>query len=132
MIRNRVINGGITTKYFKLEKGMRQGDLVSVYLFVLCLEILFMLIKNNKNIKGIEMFENTFLYTSYTDDSTFFLKDKNSIKELLNTINYFLSFTGLKPNLSKCQVARIGALKGVNMAICGIRSIDLLKKLLRF
>ena len=71
-----VINGGITTKYFKLEKGTRQGDLVSVYLFVLCLEILFMLIKNNKNIKGIEMFENTFLYTSYTDDSTFFLKDK--------------------------------------------------------
>ena len=47
------------------------------------------------------MIENTFLYTAYADDSTFFLKDKNSIKEPLNTINYFLSFTGLKPNLSK-------------------------------
>ena len=70
-----------------------------------------MLIKNNKNIKGIKIFENTLLYTAYADDNTFFLKDKNSIKELPNTIN-FLSFTGLKSNLSKCEVAGKGALKG--------------------
>ena len=65
------------------------------------------------------MFENTFLYTAYANDSNFFLKDKNSIKELLNTINYFSFFTGLKPNLSKCEceVAGIGALKGVKVAI---------------
>ena len=46
-----------------------------------------------------------------------FLKNKNSIKELLNTINYFSSFTGLKLNLSKCEVAWIGTLKGVEVAI---------------
>ena len=84
-----VINGGITTEYFKLEKGARQGDPVSACLFKLCLEILFMLIKNNKNIKSIKMFENTFIYNAYADDSTFFLKDNISVKELLNTINYF-------------------------------------------
>ena len=106
-----------------IEKGARQDDSVSHYLFILCLEILFVLIKNNKNVKGIEMFEHTFLYT----DSTFFLKDKNSIKELLNTINYFSSFTGLKLNLSKCEVAGIGALKGVKVIICGIKCIDLTK-----
>ena len=90
---------------------------------ILCLEILFMLIKDNKHIKGIKMFENTFLYTACLDDSTFFLKDKNSVKKLLNTINDFLSFTALKPNLSKCEVAGIGALKGFKMAICGIKLI---------
>ena len=31
-----------------------------------------------KNIKGIKMFENTFLYTAYADVSTFFLKDKRN------------------------------------------------------
>ena len=62
-----VINGGFITKYFKLEKGERQGDPVSAYLFILCLEILFMLIKNNKNITGIKLFENTFLYSAYAD-----------------------------------------------------------------
>ena len=103
------MEGGITTKYFKLEKGARQGDPVSAYLFILCLEILMV----NKNIKGIKMFEKTFFYTAYADYNTFFLIDKNSIKELLNTINYFSSFMGLKPNLSKSAVDRIGALKGV-------------------
>ena len=58
------------------------------------------------------MFDNTLLYTAYADDNTFFLKDKNSIKEILNTINYFSSFTGLKPNPSTCKVIGIGALKG--------------------
>ena len=38
----------------KLEKGAKQGDPVSVYLFILGLEILFKFIKNNKNIKGIK------------------------------------------------------------------------------
>ena len=29
-----VINGGKTTLYFKLERGTRQGDHISVYLFI--------------------------------------------------------------------------------------------------
>ena len=108
-----VINGEITEKHFKLEKGARQGDPVPPYLFILCLEILFMLIKNNKNIKGINMVGNTFLYTAYADDSTILLKDKNSFKELLSTINYFSSFT----HLPKYEVAGIGALNGVKVEI---------------
>ena len=31
-----VINGGTTTQYFNLEKGDRQDDPVSAYLFILC------------------------------------------------------------------------------------------------
>ena len=84
-----VINGGIVTKYFQIENGSRQGDPVPANLVIFGLEILFMLRKNSKNIKSIKMFQNTFLYTAYADDSTFFLKNKNSIKELLNTINQF-------------------------------------------
>ena len=99
---------GLPQRTLDLKK-VRQGNPVSAYLFILSLEILFMLIKQNKNIKVIKMFKNTFLYTAYADDSTFFLKYKHSIKELLNTINYYSSFTGLKPNLSKCEMAGIGA-----------------------
>ena len=74
------------------------------------------------------MFENTFLYNAYAEDSTFFLKDENSVKELLSTINYFSSSAGLKPNLSKNKETRIGALKGVKVAICGMKRIDLTEK----
>ena len=47
-----VINGGTTTKSFKLNRGARQGDPISAYLFILAFEILFLLIKENPHIKG--------------------------------------------------------------------------------
>ena len=55
----------------------------------------------------------------------FFLKDKESLIEVLKIFNIFSSFSGFKPNKSKCEVAGIGALKGVNIALCGVKYIEL-------
>ena len=41
-----LINDG-KTKYFKLERGARQGDPIVAYLFILVLEIFFIFAKNN-------------------------------------------------------------------------------------
>ena len=84
-----VTNGCITTQYFPLQRGACQGDPISANLFVLCLEILFILIKNDPNIKGIEIFEHCYLYTAYADDTTFFLKDENSIVHLSEKLKLF-------------------------------------------
>ena len=51
------INGANTTKDFQLQKGARQGDPISTYLFILYLEIVFILIKANKRVKGINIFK---------------------------------------------------------------------------
>ena len=59
-----VTNGGNTTPCFNLEKGARQGDPASAYRFILALEVLFVFIKSNENIKGIEIFKYAFLYTA--------------------------------------------------------------------
>ena len=67
------------TKYFKFQKGAQQGNSISAYLFVLCLEIVFILIKANKRVKEINIFKHTYLYSAYTEDTTFFLRDKRSI-----------------------------------------------------
>ena len=87
-----IINGGKTTKYFKLERGARQGEPISAYLFILVLEIFFIFVKNNPKVKGLNMFKHEFLYTAYADDTTFFLKDRNSIIELMSELNTFSKF----------------------------------------
>ena len=43
----------------------------------------------------------------------------------MKTYKLFSKFSGLKPNISKCEVAGIGSLKGFKMAVCGIKCIDL-------
>ena len=55
----------------------------------------------------------------------FFLKDKESLIEVMKTFDIFSSFSGLKLNKSKCEVAGIGALKGVKIALSGTKCIDL-------
>ena len=120
-----IINGGKTTKYFKLERGTRQGDPISAYLFVFVLEIFFIFVKNNPKVKGLNFFKHEFLYTAYADDTTFFLKDRNSIIELMNELNTFSNFSGLKPNKTKCEIAGISVLNGVQVALCGMKCVDL-------
>ena len=120
-----VINGGFTTQYFNLEKGARQGDPISAYLFILALEVLFELIKNNDDIRGITIFNHAFLYIAFADDSTFFLNDLLSVNNLIDTFTVFFLFSGLKANFSKCEITGLGSLKGVLEAACGLKSVNL-------
>ena len=69
-----IINGGKTTKYFKLERGARQGDPIFAYLFILALEIFSIFVKNSPKVKGFNIFKHELLYIAYADDTTLFLK----------------------------------------------------------
>ena len=81
-----VINGCHATKYLRLERGARQGDLISAYLSVLALEILFTFIKLGTNIDRTNIFNYEYLYTTYADYTSSFLKNKSSVKNALNDI----------------------------------------------
>ena len=95
-----VINGGKTSKYFKLERGTRQGDPISAYLFIIVLEVVFRIIKETSNIEGFEIFQKKFIFTAYADDTTFFLKNTESVINLLEIFKHFSQFSSLKPNKS--------------------------------
>ena len=79
----------------------------------------FLSIKKNKNIKGLNIFNHTFLY------KTFFLNDKESLIEVMKVFDIFSSFSGLKQNKSKCEVTGSGAVKEPKQALCGMKCINL-------
>ena len=92
-----------TTTYFKRNRGARQGDSISAFVFILTLEILFLLIKENPRINGSNIFNHCYIYSAYADDTSFFLnflKDVNSKKEMVNSFHIFSRFSGFRPNLS--------------------------------
>ena len=96
-----IINSGKTTNCLKLERGPQQGDPISAYLFKFLLETFFIFVTNNPKVKSFDIFKHKFLYTTFVDDTTLFLKDINSIIELMNELNTFSNFSGLKPNNTK-------------------------------
>ena len=83
-----IIVEGKTTKYFKLERVAWQEDPISAYLFMLVLKIFFIFVKNNPKVKGLASFEHEVLYTAFVDDTTFFIKDRKSVLELMKMWNF--------------------------------------------
>ena len=49
----------------------------------------------------------------------------------MNAFDKFSLVSGLKPNKAKCEIAGIGVLKGVLLALCRMDCIDLTKKTLK-
>ena len=63
--------------------------------------------------------------TAYAVDSSFFLRDIPSVKELINSFGQFYHFLGLKANIEKCEIAAIGSVKRVTEGVCGLKCVDL-------
>ena len=129
LLRNQescIINGETTTKYFKFEKGTRKGHPIVAYLLILVLKIAFVYIKENKNIKGINTFSSVILYSAYANDKCFVIQEYSVIEEM-KSFDKFSLLSGLKLNKTKCEMASIGILKGVLLALCGMDCIDLTK-----
>ena len=95
-----VINGGKTTKYFMLGRDARQNDRISALLFILALEILFLLIKTKPDIAGLTVFHHCYLCSAYADDTTFFLKDTIYIKNMVDNFHFFDSYGSISPFLT--------------------------------
>ena len=104
-----VSQNGSFSDQIKLERGCRQGDPVSPYIFVICAEILGMAIRENKRIEGIKIFGCEHKITQYADDTTLLTKNyKNNINRVLDTLKFFHKVSGLKVNIEKTKVVQLG------------------------
>ena len=105
-----VIQHGIFSEFFNIKRGCRQGDPVSLYLFILCVEILGAMIRQNKEVKGIKFGEIEYKIMQYADDTALTLDGSEvSLRKTLNLLDEFAKFSGLKPNINKTKCIWIGS-----------------------
>ena len=109
-----VINFGETTDYFAFGIDTRHGGSISTLLFILALEILFLLTKTKPKIARRRIVDHCYLYSACADD-TFLLKETVSVKHIVDTSHFFSYSSGLKSNLSECEITVIAVLKGVQV-----------------
>ena len=79
-----VMNNG-----FSLERGVRQGDPLSRYSFIIALEILALRIRNDNKIQGFKIGQEPIKLSLFADDLTGFLRDKFSCTSLFDVLKSF-------------------------------------------
>ena len=63
---------GQCSGWFDVKRGTRQGDPLSPYLFLICAEILSVLVRQNKSIGGIKILDEKILLPQFVDDPILF------------------------------------------------------------
>ena len=113
------INGGHSSKYMELGRGLRQGSPLSPVLFDLAVEMLGCAIRKNKDIIGIQVRNSrSKKHAQYADDLWAAISAKQEVYDaLLRTFKEFGIISGLEVNFHKSQVLRIGSLKRLEHAV---------------
>ena len=85
-----------------LKSGTSQGCALPPYLFNIVLEVLARAIRQQKEIKGIQIGKEEVKISLFADDMIVYISDpKNSTRELLNLINSFGEIAEYKINSNK-------------------------------
>ena len=102
---------GSTFFHHDLQRGVRQGCSLSGMLFVLGIELFARALKNKSFAKGIRVDDHEIKIAQYADDTTVFVRDKESVLELLEFLREFSSLSGLEINTSKTEAMWLGQWK---------------------
>ena len=101
-VESYFIQNGFIFECFYLERGGRQGDPISPYIFILCVEILGLMIRNDENVKGIKINGKEYKLSKYADDTQTLLDGSElSLYSALSILNRFYYMSGLNINLEK-------------------------------
>jgi len=104
-----IVNNGHISQMFNLERGLRQGCPLSPYLFILIVELLSNVVRENNIIKGIKIGESTSKIHQYADDTFLsIVNEKICLDELFTVINDFSKISGLCLNKNKTEILKLG------------------------
>ena len=121
-----ITNNGYMSDFFQIKRGVRQGCPLSPYLFLICIEFLSREISRNENIKGIKINNIEIKQTLFADDASFLVdNDKRSFETLVRTLEKFGNISGLKLNINKCTILKIGNIKNKDIRYCTNKKIHM-------
>ena len=99
----------IQRRFFELERGVRQGcPLQFGVLFVIAVEMLANLIRNDKLITGINFKGKEYKLSQYADDISYLVRDEKSVEKLFEKLEAFRGCCGLELNRSKTEALWLG------------------------
>ena len=124
-----VCNNGFSSEYFKLQRGVKQGDHLSAYVFVLGAEIMVIAIRTFSNIKAIQIGKDEIKITQFADDTTVFINDEKSLDVLLKVLESFRKISGLKINIEKTEVLWLGSMRNCEHNPLGFKCKKYVKSL---
>jgi exonuclease III len=115
-IKSSVTVNGMTSRQFNVRRGCRQGDPISPYLFILCAEVLACRIREDEEIKGIQISDVEFKITQFADDTSLLQNgDRRSYDKLFTILESFENISGLKLNYEKTVNVWLGSKRNSNV-----------------
>ena len=120
-----ILQNGFLSEYFYLQRGCRQGDTISPYIFILCAEVLSNMIRKEKSIKGIHINNILYKLSQYADDTQVFLDGSEaSLRATLEVLDKFYKMSGLKMNKDKTKSIWIGSRINSTETLCREHNLD--------
>ena len=101
-LKNNIVLNDEKLKPFPLRSGTRKGCPLSPLLFNIVLEVLVMAIREEKEIKGIQIGKEEVKLSLFADDMILYIENpKDATRKLLELINEFSKVVGYKINAQK-------------------------------
>ena len=122
---SRVTQCGWLSEPFTLQRGCRQGDPLSPYVFILCAEFLNRAIINAPEIQGFVIKGHEKKLTQFADDTSLFLDgSKRSLRKAISVLKTYEEASGLKMNLTKTKAVWVGSNRFSESKICHEIELD--------
>ena len=112
-----IINNGFLSESIPMSRGLRQGCPLSLPLYVIQSEITTQNINKDTNILGLAIpnQKEQLKLSQYADDSNFFLKNENSVKNVITYFQKLQKATGSTINYEKTTVLPINTMESTNL-----------------